>query len=251
MKMSHWKMSHWKISGWFLGLLLITTSWVTGCARETASHSPSESAPAPSIADSESVDAAPSQEQALKPQSAQTPLMASAQPNPTLPVPNLIPPTSSAVRVPQSEVGRPDPFATISVAPTVTFKPAANASPPATNSTTAPTATAAALPSLPPLQTAPSTQLPSVSLPNLPPPRPLSETIEISGVVEVGGKTSIIVKAPDEHTSRYVHVGDYLGNGKVLVKRVEMGVEPVVVLEEDGAEVTRYVGSGSSLAGLL
>jgi hypothetical protein len=104
---------------------------------------------------------------------------------------------------------------------------------------------------LPPAQTAPITQFPPVSIPNVNPPQRLSEAIEITGVVEVGGKTSVIVKAPDERSSRYVQVGDYLSNGKVLVKRVEMGMEPMVILEEDGAEVTRSVGGGSSLAGLL
>jgi Tfp pilus assembly protein PilP len=83
------------------------------------------------------------------------------------------------------------------------------------------------------------------------PPLRLADAIEISGVVEVGGKTSVIVQVPNERTSRYVYVGDYVSNGNVLVKRVEMGIEPVVVLEEDGAEVTRYVGNGSSLTGLL
>jgi Tfp pilus assembly protein PilP len=79
----------------------------------------------------------------------------------------------------------------------------------------------------------------------------LSEAIEISGVVEVGGKTSVIVQVPNEQTSRYVHVGEYVSNGNVLVKRVEMGIEPVVILEENGTEVTRYVGSDSPSMGLL
>lgn len=246
-----------KTSWWLVSLIVVITAWVAGCARETASNPPQEPTPAASIAEGRQSEQAgtPSQDRALQPQSGQTPLLATAKPDPSLPVPNLIPPTSSAVRVPQSTVGRTDPFATILVSPTVTFKPASTGSTSsATNSTTAPSVAAApapTLPALPTLPTAPITQFPPVSVPNLPPPRPLSETVEISGVVEVGGKTSVIIKSPDERSSRYVHVGDYLGNGNVLVKRVEMGIEPVVVLEENGAEVTRYIGSGSSLAGLL
>lgn len=244
-----------KTSWWFVSLIVVLTAWMAGCARETVSNPPQEPAPAASAEGRQSGDAGePTQDQALKPQSGQIPLLATAKPDPSLPVPNLIPPTSSAVRVPQSQVGRTDPFATIPVSPTVTFKPSSNASTGSASSTVAPSVAAVpalTLPSLPTLPAAPITQFPPVSVPNLPPPRPLSETIEISGVVEVGGKTSVIIKSPDERSSRYVHVGDYLGNGKVLVKRVEMGIEPVVVLEENGAEVTRYVGSGSSLAGLL
>lgn len=249
-----------KTSWWFASLAVVAVSWTTGCARETASNSPKASSPEAATSERQPVESETAQKSALQPQSGQTPLIASAhQSSPsqapqTVPVPNLIPPTASAVRVPQSQVGRPDPFAAIVVPPTVTFKPSNNAASSTPVPTAAPSvavAPAPTLPALPTLQTAPVTQFPPVSVPNLPPPQPLSETIEISGVVEVGGKTSVIVKSPDERTSRYVHVGDYIGNGKVLVKRVEMGMEPVVVLEENGAEVTRYVGSGSSLAGLL
>jgi hypothetical protein len=74
-------------------------------------------------------------------------------------------------------------------------------------------------------------------------PTALAETIEISGVLQVGGKTNVIVKVPDESTSRYVTVGDSMANGQVRVKRVEMGIDPVIVLEQNGKEVTRSVGS--------
>jgi len=224
------------------------TGLATGCARETASDVPEEPVVAgeqnqPSIAPEESSET-------LNTALPQIPITASAKPNQSLPVPNLIPPTSSTAQVPQSEIGRSDPFATILVTPTVSVKP----STPNPGSNPAPVASVApvqTLPSLPPVQTAPATEFPPVSVPNLPPPQRLSETIAISGVVEVAGKTSVIVQVPNEHTSRYVHVGDYMGNGQVLVKRVEMGAEPMVVLEENGSEVTRYVGSGSSMAGLL
>jgi hypothetical protein len=60
----------------------------------------------------------------------------------------------------------------------------------------------------------------------------------------VGNEPQAIVKAPNEVTSRYVKVGQRLSNGQVLVKRIEMGEgsEPIVVLEENGVEVSKLVG---------
>ncbi|HEY9664494.1 MAG TPA: hypothetical protein V6C65_39115 [Allocoleopsis sp.] len=160
-----------------------------------------------------------------------------------LPVPQLIPPTSSLERMPQIAVGRPDPFAALAVPATVSYRAATPSAPQTTANTpalppAAPSVATVPVPALPPLPTLqPATtnvnQLPSVTIPDrLATPQSMAQAIEISGVVEVGGKTNIIVQVPDEHTSRYVEVGDYLANGKVLVKRVEMGAEPVVVLEE-------------------
>jgi type IV secretory pathway protease TraF len=74
----------------------------------------------------------------------------------------------------------------------------------------------------------------------------LAQAIAVSGVVQAGSQTSVIVQVPNETTSRSAVVGDYLANGKVLVKRIEMqGAEPVVVLEQDGAEFVKPVGPGS------
>jgi hypothetical protein len=68
--------------------------------------------------------------------------------------------------------------------------------------------------------------------------------VEISGVIEVEGKTQVIVKLPSESFSRYIEVGDRIANGRVLVKRIEgqNGLSPTVVLEEVGVEVARKVG---------
>jgi aminoglycoside/choline kinase family phosphotransferase len=65
-------------------------------------------------------------------------------------------------------------------------------------------------------------------------------------MIDVGGVTQIIVKAPGERASRYVQVGDYLSNGQVRVKRIEnaRSATPVVVLEELGQEVYKDVGEG-------
>lgn len=80
------------------------------------------------------------------------------------------------------------------------------------------------------------------SLPALPEPT-LARSIEVTGVIEVGGVTNAIVKEPNA-PSRYVRVGQRLSNGQVLVKRIEVdrGPEPVVILEQFGVEVARRVG---------
>lgn len=80
------------------------------------------------------------------------------------------------------------------------------------------------------------------------PPLPsatLANAVEVSGVVLIGGVPQAIVKAPNEDTSRYVKVGQRLSNGQVLVKRIEMngGSDPIVILEENGVEVSRGVGT--------
>jgi hypothetical protein len=63
-------------------------------------------------------------------------------------------------------------------------------------------------------------------------------------VVKVGNETQVIVKVPNEPTSRYVKIGQRLSNGQVLVKRVDLkeGADPVVILEQNGVEVAKAVG---------
>lgn len=180
-------------------------------------------------------------------------------------VPNLIPPTTTVERVPQIDTGRSDPFASLGLIPSVTVKPKPAAAPEVATLPAAPAAipvTAVAPPPstvfpLPPLIPAstnlpplPLGSLPSVSVPSQAPPRSLAETIEISGVVELAGKTNVIIQVPNEHTSRYAAVGERLDNGKVLIKRVEMGLEPVVILEQGGREIARSVGSGALVGAL-
>jgi hypothetical protein len=72
--------------------------------------------------------------------------------------------------------------------------------------------------------------------------------LEISGVIEVEGITQVIIKLPTESFSRYIAVGDRIGNGKVLIKRVEgqNSLSPTIVLEEVGVEVPRKIGDISS-----
>jgi hypothetical protein len=72
--------------------------------------------------------------------------------------------------------------------------------------------------------------------------------MEITGVIELAGKTQVIVKLPNESFSRYVEVGDRVADGKVLIKRVEgqQSLSPTVVLEEVGVEVPHKIGEKSA-----
>ncbi|WP_333048457.1 hypothetical protein [Microcoleus sp. S13C4] len=90
----------------------------------------------------------------------------------------------------------------------------------------------------------PPPQIPVVPAPPPPPSTDLATGTEVSGVVKVGNETQVIVKVPNEPTSRYVKVGQRLSNGQVLVKRVDIkpGADPIVVLEENGVEVAKAVG---------
>ncbi|MBK4731772.1 hypothetical protein JJD41_18140 [Oxynema sp. CENA135] len=78
-----------------------------------------------------------------------------------------------------------------------------------------------------------------------PPDTAIAQGVEVSGVVRVGQETQIIVQAPGEPTTRYVRVGQRIGgNGEVLVKRIERleGIEPIVILEQNGVEISKAVG---------
>ncbi len=119
-------------------------------------------------------------------------------------------------------------------------------------------------------------KVPEVNIPNLPelplPPKPdvatnpsgpnvpklpaipqpdLARATEVSGVVQVGNTTQVIVRAPNELTTRYVSVGQKLANGQVIIKRVEMnpGGDPVVILEQNGIEVAKTIGEKPTTSG--
>ena len=100
-----------------------------------------------------------------------------------------------------------------------------------------------------PLASSPLNGRPGVpgGIPIMPPiPQPtLAREVEVTGVVTIGRSTQAIVRAPGEPSSRYVSAGQRLANGQVLVKRIEMnpGSDPVVILEENGMEVSIMVGS--------
>ena len=201
------------------------------------------------------LSASPSSEalgNAVAPQAIQQPFTSTALK--PVPVPNLIPATAVTEHLPEVTTDRPDPFATLLMAPTSITRTAAPApiAPPviALPAPIAPTVATISVPrTLPAFQppagglSIPTNATPDSVIPAVP-PISAAQAIEVSGVVQAGSTTSIIIKAPDERTSRYVSVGDRLANGRVLVKRVEMGTEPVVILEQDGAEVIKAIGRG-------
>ena len=83
----------------------------------------------------------------------------------------------------------------------------------------------------------------NLNLPPAPPSIEIAQAIQVKGVVELGGKVSAIVKESQESDSRSVNAGDYVAQGKVLVKRIEFNGnrEPVVILEQNGVEVIKQV----------
>ncbi len=193
-------------------------------------------------------------------------------PSPTVTTPSspatsqLVKNTQAEARIAQLEVGRYDPFSGV-VARRQPPAPAAPQPAPAapSPSPTAPTEQPSALPQPTATQPAPipvvaanpvnPTQaagtLPSVLVPSQSTPAeatPIASRIEISGVVQVDNRTVVIVSVPNEATSRYVGEGEMLANGQVRVKRIEAAPnqEPLVILEQNGQEFSRTVGSSSS-----
>jgi molybdopterin biosynthesis enzyme len=87
--------------------------------------------------------------------------------------------------------------------------------------------------------------VPTVVLPN----PTLAKAITVTGIVQIGSSRQAIVRSPLEPSSRYVSPGQRIANGQVLVKRIEVrGSEPVVVLEESGIEVVKFIGQPAELA---
>ncbi|QQE64606.1 hypothetical protein GFS31_12870 [Leptolyngbya sp. BL0902] len=190
----------------------------------------------------------------------------------------LIQSTDPEERVRQINNRRPDPFATVPIPPppVVTPPPPAPVIPaagpvpggiPAAPTATAPTATApgatapgagspgagsptGAAPGGSPTTpggTAGSGQpgQPPVALAPLPPlPEPTqAREVVVTGVVTIGDRTYAIVQSPSEPTGRYVMAGQRVAGGSVLVKRIDMrGNEPIVVLEQNGVELSRSIG---------
>ena len=148
-------------------------------------------------------------------------------------VPDLIKPTNAQERRETVVKGRNDPFAIIPIEPIVTRERTASPSPPEVRLPPPPEVTPTSPPEVEPKP---------VSKP-LPPQPVLAREVAVTGLIQVGTVTKIIVKSPQEKYSRYVEEGQYLANGQVLVKRIETsGAKPIVVLEELGIEVIKRVG---------
>ncbi|AFZ43198.1 hypothetical protein PCC7418_0990 [Halothece sp. PCC 7418] len=81
--------------------------------------------------------------------------------------------------------------------------------------------------------------LPNQETPPPPPPEPeLARAVQVQGAIQVGDQVSVILKAPNEETSRYVRAGQLIADNQVLVKRININQQPnpTVVLEELGIE---------------
>lgn len=181
--------------------------------------------------------------------------------------PSLLQSTPKEVRLDTVVAGRPDPFAPVAQ-PTGGASARRPAEPLATASTPPAPPQLPVIPvtvtqALPPLPTAvpplpelgPVAALPTPGgfsgTPQGGLPQSLVDRIEISGVVHIGSRVSVIVKEPGATTSRYVSTGDAIANGQVRIKRIDLSdTEPTVVLEYNGQEFYRSVGS-TALVGLL
>jgi hypothetical protein len=76
-------------------------------------------------------------------------------------------------------------------------------------------------------------------------PTALADEVEVTGVIQTGGRVMAIVKAPEESTARYVNSGDTLSGGRVIVREIRVGQagQPTVVLEQNGQRVTKSIGA--------
>ena len=149
----------------------------------------------------------------------------------------LIQSTNVNQRTQQVQQGRSDPFAGLFAIPKPIPKPVVVAKPKSTPPLPQP-------PVIRPPQPVIKPTLPTPPAPVEPPEPDLAKGVSVLGVIEIANQYQAIVKVPNEATSRYVSEGQRLSDGEVLVKRIEMssGSEPIVILEQNGIEVTRAVG---------
>jgi len=233
-------------------LALIGTVALTmaGCAAEE--ETPTASSPSPEATAS---PASTAQKPFAKPLVAQKPTVPTA-------IPGLIQSTNPDERARQVQANLQakattrDPFAGLpptlpkakpatvpTKVPTVSKLPQGRTQP-LSPSTPPPPSSLPPQPGLPGSPTAIGSPGPSIAALPEQPKATLANEVEVSGVIQVGGVTQAIVRAPNEPTSRYVRVGQRLSDGQILVKRIEMNAagSPVVVLEENGIEVSRSVG---------
>jgi hypothetical protein len=173
-------------------------------------------------------------------------------------VPGLVPQTNAKTRASGVVTGRIDPFASVQNGPLVLPIAAVTPAKPRIQPVAVP-GKPALVPlgrppelsqgGLPNLAPAPG-NLPTVGLPAMPTAMPpasptaIADRIAITGVVQMRGKWHVIVQESATGTSRYVSTGDALAGGQVIVKRIIPGAEPLIVLQQNGQEITRTVGSG-------
>ncbi|WP_019506431.1 hypothetical protein [Pleurocapsa sp. PCC 7319] len=157
----------------------------------------------------------------------------------------LIPATNPEVRVRSIARGRQDPFSIVNLTPRIEIEQEeveeVNRS---TENRSSQNSTPRAEPSQPSQGIDSQNESKSVD-----PPEPefeptLAQNVIISGLYKANDRVKLIVQAPEESTSRYVEVGQYLSNGQVLVKDIDWNhfPTPVVTLEQSGIEVSKEVG---------
>ncbi len=228
---------------WTASLGIATLS-LTSCGSDRAANNPVQP-PAPVQA------SAPTFEKPTIPSSSAS--------LPIIPVKGMIQTTNSQARLSQiSMTGRRDPFAALLPASIqlpaqkVAHAPARQTvqqapiqqTPQSIAQSPLPLTPIAALPPLPMSQTPLTIAPPAISQTSL------ADAVQITGVVQIGGKAMAIIQSPEEGTARYVKPGDSVANGRVLLKRIIMSKngEPTIVLQENGVEVTKSVGSSSPIA---
>ena len=185
---------------------------------------------------------------------------------PTIPVKGMIQTTNSKARLSQiSTTGRRDPFSALLPA-SIQLPPQKTAQSPVNPTQVSAKQGVKKLP----VQVVPQTiayapKLPSLSPIAALPPLPIGQTpmtiapisrtsladaVQITGVVQIGGKAVAIIQSPQEGTARYVKPGDYIANGSVLLKRIIISKngEPTIVLQQNGVEVMKSVGSTGPIA---
>ncbi len=176
---------------------------------------------------------------------------------------NLIQSTDADERRRLVNSSRPDPFATVPIPPPplVTLSPSTTVTPGAGNGTAGlplpvspPSPPRGQSPVTPPQPSPPGATPPvpggAVNGAGLPPSPPLqADQVEVTGVIALGGHSYAIVRSPEQPGGQYLKVGQRFGAGnQILVKRIDMkGQEPIVVLEEKGREVQRFVGPASEV----
>ncbi len=134
--------------------------------------------------------------------------------------------------------GRQDPFSVVSLNPRIEIEETESNNQP--NSNNIPNRTQNPSPS------ASANSDSNLPVPDPPPNPALAEDVVITGLYQANGTTKLIVKAPEESNSRYVEVGEYLSNGRVLVKSIDMSQSPpLVILEQAGVEVAKVIGGDS------
>ncbi|PSB11556.1 hypothetical protein C7B62_05340 [Pleurocapsa sp. CCALA 161] len=152
----------------------------------------------------------------------------------------LIPATNPDARVRSSIRGRNDPFAVVALNPRIQIKEEEKKIKETVKQSKA-------------IAVSPQNQVDrNYSDLDFPEPQPIEPTLAnnvvVSGLYKANGRTRLIVKAPEEQSSRYVEVGQYLSNGQVLVKRVTQNgfSNPTVILEQSGREVEKSIGEDSN-----